>query len=97
MTWTHAGRHWERAATGVDGELAESEPAWADSELEDELCGRLRIRLAQLDDGPVEDHVGPNALAEAVIAAAATAIGAALDQPEQSAPDPMPGRHRGGF
>jgi hypothetical protein len=76
------------AATALVAELVESAPTWADSELEDELCARLGTRMWQFDNGSLDDHVGPNALAEAVITAAATTVGAALGQPEQPAGQP---------
>lgn len=48
------------------------------SELEDELCVRIGRVLAELDDAPIDDHVGPNTFAEAVINAAVKAVGVAL-------------------
>jgi hypothetical protein len=50
----------------------------SDLDLEDALCARLGVRLAELDDGAMEDHVDPNRFVEAVIAAAASAVAAAL-------------------
>jgi hypothetical protein len=49
-----------------------------DSNLEDELCLHVGRVLAELDDGPIEDHVGPNTFAEALIDTAANAVGAKL-------------------
>jgi hypothetical protein len=66
------------AAEPLVAELVATAPAHTDYDLEDALCARLGVRLAQLDDGPIEDHVGPNAFAEAAIAATATAVAAAL-------------------
>ncbi len=62
------------------GTTAAFASARSDSDLEDALCAWLGVRLAQLDDGPVDDHVGPNAFAEAVIAATATAVAATLGE-----------------
>jgi len=69
------------AAEPLVAELVASAPARSDSDLEDALCARLGGRLAQLDDGPVDDHVGPNVVAEAIIAATAAAVAAALGEP----------------
>ncbi|HEY3005038.1 MAG TPA: hypothetical protein VGJ44_22010 [Kribbellaceae bacterium] len=68
------------AAEPLVAELVACAPARSDSDLEDALCAQLGVRLAQLDDGPIDDHVGPNTFAEAVIAAAAAAVAAALDE-----------------
>jgi hypothetical protein len=68
------------AAEPLVAELVGCAPARSDSDLEDAVCSRLGVRLAQLDDGPIDDHVGPNTFAEAVIAATATAVAAALDE-----------------
>jgi hypothetical protein len=48
------------------------------SDLEDELCVRIGRTLAELDDVSMDDHVGPNTFAVAVIDAAAEAVGSAL-------------------
>jgi hypothetical protein len=68
------------AAEPLVAELVLLAPTQPNSDLEDVLCARLGVRLGELDDGPVDDHVGPNAFAEAVIAAAATAVAATLTE-----------------
>jgi hypothetical protein len=50
----------------------------SDSDLEDELCVRIGRTLTELDDAPIDDHVGPNTFADAVIDAAVKAVGTAL-------------------
>lgn len=69
------------AAAGAESMIAELVGLAAtrsDSDLEDELCVRIGARLAELDDAPIDDHVGPNVFAEAVIDAAVQAVGTAL-------------------
>jgi hypothetical protein len=68
------------AAEPLVADLVAFTSAQSDSDLEDALCARLGVRLAQLDAGPIEDHVGPNPFAEAVVAAAATAVAATLSE-----------------
>jgi hypothetical protein len=68
------------AAEPLVTELVASASAQPDYDLEDALCARLGVQLAQLDDGPIDDHVGPNPFAEAVIAAAATAVAATISE-----------------
>jgi hypothetical protein len=50
----------------------------SESDLEDELCGRIGRALAELDDAPIDDHVGPNTFVEAAVDAAVKAVGTAL-------------------
>ncbi len=66
------------AAKPMIAELVERAAALANSDLEDELCVRIGRTLAELDDAPIDDHVGPNAFAEAVIDVAVEAVGASL-------------------
>ena len=68
------------AAEPLIAELVALAPARSDTNLEDELCARLGIRLAEFDDRPIDDHVGPNMFAEAVITAAAAAVAVALGE-----------------
>jgi len=71
-----------RAAEPLIAALIDLAEARSDAGLEDELCARLGARLAELDDGPVDDQVGPGLLAEAAICAGATAVAAALGEPD---------------
>jgi hypothetical protein len=66
------------AAKPMIAELLELAANRSDTDLEDELCVRIGARLAGLDDAPIDDHVGPNVFAEAVIDAAVQAVGTAL-------------------
>lgn len=68
------------AAESLVGELVELAPQRPGCELEDELCVRLGRRLHEAEEGPLDDHVGPNQLAEATVTAAAAAVRAALDE-----------------
>ncbi len=68
------------AAEALVAELVTFAPARSDYDLEDELCTQLGVRLGEWDDEPLEDHVGPNLLAEATITAAAAAVRAALEE-----------------
>lgn len=71
----------ELAAAAADtlvAELVTLAPDRLDRELEDELCTRLGVRLQGWADGPMEDCVGPNLFAAAIIAAAAAAVHQAL-------------------
>jgi hypothetical protein len=69
------------AAEPLVAELVALAPTVADFDLEDALCARLGVRLAELDDGPIDDHIGPNSLAEAVIAVAAAGVAVTLGEP----------------
>src|SRR6266545_2614975 len=64
------------AAEPMIAELVGLAATRSDSDLEDELCVRIGRTLAELDDAPIDDHVGPNVFAEAVIDAAVKAVGA---------------------
>jgi len=66
------------AAKPMIAELLEFAATRSDTDLEDELCVRIGARLAELDDATIDNHVGPNVFAEAVIDAAVQAVGAAL-------------------
>lgn len=66
------------AAEPLIAELVEMAPGRSDSELEDELCVRIGRALATLGEGPIDDRVGPNPFVEAVIDAAAAAVGTAF-------------------
>jgi hypothetical protein len=66
------------AAEPMIAELVGLAATRSDSDLEDELCVRIGRTLAELDDVPMDDHVGPNTFAEAIIEAAAEAVGSAL-------------------
>jgi hypothetical protein len=66
------------AAETMIAELVGVAATRSSSDLEDELCVRIGRTLAELDDGPIDDHVGPNTFAEAVIDAAVEAVGTAL-------------------
>jgi hypothetical protein len=68
------------AAEALVAEVIDVAPARPDSDLEDELCAQLGMRLLEFADGPIDDHVGPGPLAEATITAAAAAVRAALDE-----------------
>jgi hypothetical protein len=68
------------AADALVAELVTFAPGRSDSDLEGELCTQLGVRLGELADKPLEDHVGPNLLAEAIITAAAAAVRAALEE-----------------
>lgn len=52
--------------------------ARSEADLEDELCVRMGRTLAEWDDAPIDDHVGPNTFVEAVVDAAVKAVGDAL-------------------
>jgi len=66
------------AAEPVIAELVGLAAIRSDTDLEDELCVRIGRTLAELDEAPIDDHVGPNTFAEAVIDAAAQAVDTAL-------------------
>jgi hypothetical protein len=68
------------AARALVAELVEFASTRPDSDLEDELCTKLGMRLREFADEPIDDHVGPNPLAEATVTVAATAVRAALDE-----------------
>ncbi|MGH3931703.1 MAG: hypothetical protein ACRDTF_17220 [Pseudonocardiaceae bacterium] len=59
-------------------ELVDFAPTRSDSDLEDELCSQLGVRLLESANGPIDDCVNPNPLAEATVTAAAEAVRAAL-------------------
>lgn len=59
------------AAKPMIAELLEFAATRSDTDLEDELCVRIGARLAELDDATIDNDVGPNVFAEAVIDAAA--------------------------
>ena len=67
------------AAMPVIAELVGLAATRSDSDLEDELCVRIGRTLTELDDAPIDKHVGPNTFADAVTAAAAKAVVTALD------------------
>jgi hypothetical protein len=62
------------AAKPIIAELVGLAATRTDAELEDELCVRIGATLAELDKASIDDHVGPNALAEAVVDGAVTAV-----------------------
>jgi hypothetical protein len=66
------------AAAPMIAELVELAATESDADLEDALCLRIGRTLTELDDAPVDDHVGPGTFADAMIDAAAQAAGAAL-------------------
>ena len=66
------------AAGPMIAELVELAVSRSDLDLESELCSRIGRTLAQQEDAPIEDHVGPNTLAEAGIDAAAAAVRATI-------------------
>ncbi|WP_173155338.1 hypothetical protein [Phytohabitans suffuscus] len=66
------------AAKPMVAELVGLAATRTDTELGDELCARLGRTLAELDKAPTDDHVGPNALAEAVVDAAVAAASTTL-------------------
>jgi hypothetical protein len=66
------------AAKPMIAELVGLVATRTDSDLEDELCVRIGRTLTELDDAPIDDHVGPNTFAEVLIDAAAEAVGTAL-------------------
>ncbi len=68
----------EAAAEPLIAGLVGFAAARSDPDLEEELCVRIGRALAELDEGPIKDHVNPIAFAEAVIDAAGKAVGAAL-------------------
>lgn len=68
------------AAEALVAELIKLAPDWRDHELEDELCARVGMRLAEWAGSPPSDHVGPDMFAEAIITAAATAVHEALKE-----------------
>lgn len=68
------------AAEAVVAELVALAPTRTDADLEDDLCTRIGIRLREWDEASIEDHVAPNPFAEAIVAAAATSVRAALDR-----------------
>jgi hypothetical protein len=72
------------AAEPMIGELVGLAATRSDSDLEDELCVRIGRTLAALDDAPIDDHVGPNTFAEAVVDAAVKAVDTALAGPADS-------------
>jgi hypothetical protein len=74
------------AAETLIAELVDLAPARPDSDLEDELCIRLGVRLVELANGPIDDRVRPDSLAEATVTAAAAAVRAALGE-VATAPD----------
>jgi hypothetical protein len=66
------------AADALVAELVTAAPLRLDRELEDELCTRMGALLREWADGPLEDGVSPDLMAEATVTAAAAAVGAAL-------------------
>ena len=68
------------AAEALVAELVKLAPVPPDSDLEDDLCAHLGVRLREWADGPIDDRVGPNLFAEAAVTAAAAAVTAALDE-----------------
>jgi len=66
------------AAESLVRELVEVAPTRRYSALEDELSAQVGVRLREWADGPLDDRVGPDAFAEAIIGAAAAAVRAAL-------------------
>ena len=66
------------AARPMIAELVGLTASQSDSDLENELCVRIGRALAELDAAPIDDHVGPNAFANAVIDAAVKVVGTAL-------------------
>jgi hypothetical protein len=66
------------AAEPMIAELTGLAVTRTDSDLEDELCTRIGRALSDLNDGPVDDHVGPDTFAGAVIDAAAKAVATKL-------------------
>jgi hypothetical protein len=67
------------AAEPMIAELVGLAAARTDAELEDELCTRIGRALTDLDDAPIDDHVGPTTFAEAIVDAAAKAVATAMD------------------
>jgi len=80
------------AAESMIAELVGLAATRSDFDLEDELCVRIGRTLTELDDAPIDDHVGPNTFAEAVIDAAAEAVGAALVGEADGGGSRWPGR-----
>jgi hypothetical protein len=68
------------ASDALVGELVEFAAARPDPDFEDDLCRRLGVRMLELADGPIDDHVGPGPLAEATVTATAAAVRAALEK-----------------
>jgi hypothetical protein len=66
------------AAEPMIVELIGLAAARTDAELEDELCTRIGRALTDLDNAPIDDHVGPTTFAEAMIDAAVDAATTAM-------------------
>lgn len=62
------------AAEALVAELVDLAPQRSDSALEDELCARVGPRLYEMESGPIDDHVGPDLFADALVTAAAGAV-----------------------
>jgi hypothetical protein len=70
-----------KAADALVAGLAEWTAGVGGADLEDELCTRIGARLEEWDDAPLENSVAPPMFAEAVLAAAVAAVGAAVTEP----------------
>jgi hypothetical protein len=68
----------DAAAEALLAELVVLAPQRSDSALEDELCARVGPRLYELAGGPIDDHVGPDLFADAMVTVAVDAARAAL-------------------
>jgi hypothetical protein len=68
------------AAEALVAGLVELAPDRSDCDLEDELCAQVGVRLREWEVAPIDEHVNPTCFAAAVLAAAAAAVGAALDE-----------------
>jgi hypothetical protein len=66
------------AAVPMIAELVGLAATRSDSDLEDEMCVRIGRTLAELDDAFIDDRVGPNMFADALIDAAVEAVGTGL-------------------
>ncbi len=68
-----------KTAEPMIAELVGIAASLSDSDLQDELCLRIGRTLSERDDdAPVDDYISPDTLAEAIIQAAANAVGNAL-------------------
>ena len=68
-----------KTAEPMIAELVGIAASLSDSDLQDELCLRIGRTLSERDENaPVDDYISPNTLAEAIIQAAANAVGNAL-------------------
>lgn len=84
-----AARRDALAVTAADRLVAELVPTArtsTDSDLEDDICAQFGRRLWEVQQGPVDDEIDPDQLAQATITAAATAVRSALadvaDEPD---------------